>query len=110
MLVAIWQNLRRPRADELILFGAIASLYLPWALVDRAAFNYHYYPAALVLIVLLGKRLIEWSQWPRLKELPWIAVALAGGLFVWFYPTISGHPAPDQWFRSLRWLPTWWML
>jgi dolichyl-phosphate-mannose-protein mannosyltransferase len=110
LLIAVWQNLRRVRADELLLFGAIASLYLPWALVERATFNYHYYPAALVLIVLLGKRLVEWSGHARLRQLPGIAVLLAGLLFVWFYPTISGHPAPDAWFKSLRWLPTWWML
>lgn len=110
MLLAIWQNLRRVRFDELLLLVAIASLYLPWALVDRAMFIYHYYPAVLIMILLLGKRLVEWSQQPRLRELPMYAVLVAGLLFVWFYPTISGHPAPMLWFQSLRWLPTWWML
>src|SRR5690606_30294994 len=83
LLTCIWQNLRRPRLDEVLLFGAIASLYLPWALVDRATFNYHYYPAALILIVLLAKRLVEWSAAPRLRELPTLFAAGAGVLFVW---------------------------
>jgi dolichyl-phosphate-mannose-protein mannosyltransferase len=108
--VALWRNLERPRRADLLLLGAWASLFLPWAFVDRTAFNYHYYPSALVLVLLLTRYLVRWSQLPRLRELPVYAVLLAGVLFVWFYPTISGHPAPMLWFQSLRWLPTWWML
>lgn len=109
-VAAAWDNLRRARPSELLLFGAIASLYLPWALVDRATFNYHYYPAVLLLIVLMSARIVEWARIARLPNLPALTVLAAGILFSWFYPTISGLPAPMAWFQSLRWLPTWWML
>ncbi|MGB1560913.1 MAG: glycosyltransferase family 39 protein [Sinimarinibacterium flocculans] len=110
LIAAVWRNLGRVHRTDVLLLGGWASLYLPWALVDRTAFNYHYYPSALLLILLLARYLVRWSQLPRLQALPLYAVMLAGLLFVWFYPTISGHPAPLAWFESLRWLPTWWML
>ncbi|MES0873544.1 phospholipid carrier-dependent glycosyltransferase [Sinimarinibacterium thermocellulolyticum] len=110
LIAAVWRNLRQVHPPELMLILSWASLFLPWALVERAAFNYHYFPSALLLVLLLAHTLLRLSRWPRLRLAPIHAVALAGVLFVWFYPTISGHPAPDAWFKSLRWLPTWWML
>lgn len=106
----LWRNLRQVHAIDALLLGVYASLYVPWALIDRATFNYHYYPAALVLIPLFAHYLISLGRQPRLRWLPTASLAVAGILFVWFYPTISGHPAPQAWFASLRWLPTWWML
>ncbi|MFA5938566.1 MAG: phospholipid carrier-dependent glycosyltransferase [Sinimarinibacterium sp.] len=108
--ISLWRNLRQARALDALLLGSYASLYVPWALIDRAIFNYHYYPAALVLIPLLANYIIGLGRHPRLRGLPITSLAVAGVLFVWFYPTISGHPAPKAWFVSLRWLPTWWML
>jgi dolichyl-phosphate-mannose-protein mannosyltransferase len=110
LIVTTWQCLRRPRATDLLLLCAWAALYLPWALIDRTIFNYHYYPSALILVLLLAYRLSEWARTTRWTALPLVAALSAGLLFIWFYPTISGHPAPDAWFKSLRWLPTWWML
>lgn len=105
-----WRALRRASRPELALLIAWAALFLPWAMVSRTAFIYHYYPVALILILLITYQLIRWSQHPRLRELPLYSVCAAGALFAWFYPTISGHPAPLAWFESLRWFPTWWML
>ncbi|MEQ1439403.1 phospholipid carrier-dependent glycosyltransferase [Fontimonas sp. SYSU GA230001] len=106
----LWRNLRAVRSADALLVGSWASLYLPWALIDRAIFNYHYYPAVLVLIPLLGNYLLGLGRHPRLRWLPIGCLITAGLLFAWFYPTISGQPAPKAWFASLRWLPTWWML
>ncbi len=110
IFIATRNAMRKVSRHELALLIAWAALFLPWAMVSRAAFIYHYYPAALILVLLLTRKLMRWSQLPRLRELPLYAVLVAGGLFSWFYPTISGHPAPLAWFQSLRWFPTWWML
>lgn len=103
-----WRNLSRPSRPELALLIGWGALFLPWAMVSRTAFIYHYYPVALVLILLITRLLTQWSQ--RSRALPQYYLLAAGALFAWFYPTISGHPAPLAWFESLRWLPTWWML
>ncbi|QHS08931.1 phospholipid carrier-dependent glycosyltransferase [Sinimarinibacterium sp. NLF-5-8] len=105
-----WHNLRAPKLRELLLLGAIASLYLPWAFIGRTTFIYHYYPAALILLPMLAAKITDISRIPRWRELPGYTALTAGVLFVWFYPSISGMPAADAWFKSLRWFATWWML
>lgn len=104
-------KLRWPRQDSLWLGACIACLYLPWASVSRVSFLYHYYPVIPFLLLLLGVSLARWPfGGPRLRHLPLAVVVLAGILFAWFYPAISGLAVPPAWSESLRWLPGWWML
>ncbi len=104
-------KLRWPRRDGLWLGACIACLYLPWASVSRVSFLYHYYPVVPFLLLMLGVSLARWPlQGPWSRHIPLAAVLLAGLLFVWFYPAISGLAVSPAWSESLRWLPGWWML
>ncbi len=81
----IWQAWsRRDHALGLVAIAALA-LWLPWARVDRVAYDYHYYPTLLFVFVLLAYFLAElWdgpSRWTwRLARASAALVLLAPAL------------------------------
>ncbi len=95
------------RETDIIVTGAAAN-YLPWVLVSRCTFAYHYFPmvpfiilSAVYLIRELDKR------YPAYKEWKWIWLAVCAFLFIIFYPVISGLMVPVGYIRALEWLPGW---
>lgn len=97
----------RARGDRrygFVLVGFLAQ-YLPWVLVPRSTFIYHYFPAVpflILAIALLFERLHLWR--PRLaRGLGWALMGAALALFVGFYPVLSGMPMPSGYAAWLRW-------
>ena len=83
--------------------------FLPWVLVSRCTFLYHYFPSlwfavtalALVAAHFYGRR-------PALVKGLCIGLAVAAGLFfVCYYPVISGLPVAESYVNALRILPSW---
>ena len=76
-----------------------AALYLPWALISRATFIYHYFAAMIFALLALGlalQRLLE--RRPLLGSGVCAgAVVLAAGLFAFFFPVLSGLPVSTTW-------------
>jgi dolichyl-phosphate-mannose--protein O-mannosyl transferase len=98
------------KKDEKAGFIAVAYLaqYLPWFFIGRLTFIYHYYPAALFMILAAGYTLDEIRQaktWGKTAVYGYLAVAVA--VFVIFYPVISGSPITPLYESGLRWLPRW---
>ena len=93
----------RTGAACLVMFAA---QILPWMLVTRCTFLYHYFPGAMfglmALVLWLGQ-----AEERTAKRRAAVLLALALALFVWFYPALSGLPVPRAWAASLKWLPTW---
>ncbi len=112
LLVALlFQRLAWPQRDRLWLLACLATLYLPWCLVSRISFIYHYYPLVPFLILLLAVSLHRLPiETARARVLPWLVIGMSAVLFVLFFPSISGLPVPASWTIWLRWLPGWWML
>ena len=92
-----------------ILIGYFAQL-LPWVFVTRILFIYHYFPSSLFIVMALAymfNAIIE-----RRKETGSLVVsgftALAGVIFVLFYPMVSGIYMPILYFQNfIRWFTTW---
>lgn len=91
-----------------ILIGYLAQL-APWILISRVVFEYHYFPSTIFLTLALShvfdtlrRKDPRWKRWVY----PFTAVAV--GLFIMFYPVLSGLPVP-RWYTSnfLQWLPSW---
>ncbi len=99
---------RRDRRAGFLLLGYLAQL-LPWVFISRLTFAYHYFPCTVFLVLSLGyvfallrDNVPRWLCW----ALPFTAAAL--GLFVLFWPVLSGAPADPAFAdRFLQWLPTW---
>lgn len=100
----------RRSGEGLVLIGYLSS-YLPWALVSRGTFIYHYFPAVPFIILMILLSLLDLKK--RLKPKHFhIGVGIYAGLsvaaFVLFYPVISGRPVSVDYVNTfLRWLPNW---
>ena len=113
-LIAIFANALfifkdRDGKAAFIVIGYLAQL-LPWVLVTRLTFAYHYFPSEVFLILALA------NVWSRLRDaaLPYWRrnmYALTGAsaaLFAAFYPVLTGLRTPIWYTRSLlKWFPSW---
>lgn len=91
-----------------MVFGYAVQL-VPWILVPRCTFAYHYFPSvpfvAMIVIYCMVK-LVEYDK----KWFKWCMVYLAVAflLFLLFYPVLSGQPIVKEMVRDgLRWLNDW---
>ncbi len=92
-----------------ILLGYLANL-LPWVLVSRLTFAYHYFPCTLFLVLALGyvfadlrRRDPNWRRW----LVSFTAVCV--GLFIVFYPVLSGMRVSMQYTTTFtKWFVDTW--
>lgn len=108
LALLFFAELRQGSALPFILLGFF-SQYVPWVLVPRITFIYHYYGCVPFLILLIGvffQRLEERSSpYARWIWVYGLAVVL---LFAMFYPILSGAVVSQNYVgRFLQWLPSW---
>ncbi len=92
-----------------MLLVSFVAQYLPWVLVPRGTYIYHYFPA-VPFIILCAALLVHYLGEKRLKaaKIALFALpALAAVLFVIFFPYISGVRFPTAWANALRIFPNW---
>ena len=96
---------RRDQPSAFILLGYLAQL-LPWVLVPRLTFAYHYFPCTVFLALALGRCFDVMERchpWGRALVVGF--VCLSAAVFVLFFPCLAGLPVYPGILRS--WLPTW---
>ena len=100
---AAWN--RRADKTELIILIGFLSQYLPWVLVPRSTFIYHYFASVPFIIlaaaVLLGR--FEKRKPVLFHTFSGVLLGLALVLFVMFYPLESGLPMSAEYAKYLRW-------
>ncbi|MDO4573124.1 MAG: phospholipid carrier-dependent glycosyltransferase, partial [Clostridia bacterium] len=106
LLVArICRRVEPDRALWVLLVGVLAN-YLPWVLVPRCTFIYHFFATVpfLILAAVYLLRCIE-RAYPVLKPVKWVWLGLAALLFILLYPGLSGYPVSPEWAAILKQLP-----
>ncbi|WP_410513411.1 glycosyltransferase family 39 protein [Paenibacillus sp. BR2-3] len=109
MLAALWLTVKRKDKNLYMIWIAFFSQYVPWMLVPRETFLYHYF--AMVPFLILGivyvMKLLD-SRSPKARFVRYIFVAAAALLFIGFYPVLSGMVVRGDYVTNiLRWFPTW---
>ncbi len=98
---------KMPLSAFVILAGYFSQI-LPWMLVTRCTFVYHYFPMIAFLALGLG---FYWKKFVAEKgKIPWGAVTLclvAVVLYAAFYPVLTGIPAPQAYVDTLKIMPNW---
>lgn len=90
-------------------FVAIASLYLPWILISRCTFIYHYFPV-LPFVILCSAYVLNYIK-NNVKHgkyyiCAYFAVTVI--LFAVFYPVLTGLPVDNSYISDFtRWFPSW---
>ena len=105
---AYYAVFKRCKTALLIVISYLAQL-IPWILVTRCVFIYHYYPSIpflLLSIIYCIKKLIDTDE--RYKKAVTIFVILSILAFIILLPTISGFTT-TQWYidNVTNWYPTW---
>ncbi len=132
MLVMIFRSIFYRDARALvILIGYLAQL-VPWMLISRIVFAYHYFPSTVFLVLGISHMfdtiyeraaLPDNREYLKLKPPDGIIpgrrklhgkkviiafTAAAGVLFVLFYPVLTGVPASAEYLKSVvKWMPSW---
>lgn len=107
--VMLYRIIRRSDKTAMFLVFAYMVQYLPWILVPRCTFAYHYFPSvpfvAMMVVycmVLLVRKSPKWLKWM------YVYGVAAFVLFLLFYPVLSGQPILDTFARDgLKWLNGW---
>jgi len=98
-----WQK-RTDKAGFMVIVGFL-SQYLPWVIVPRSTFIYHYFASVPFIILATGLMLGKMEKKSRIAF--WIVagvlMAAALFLFVMFYPLESGLPMSSDYAEHLRW-------
>ena len=96
------------RAMPVIAVGFL-SAYLPWVLVPRLTFIYHYF-ASVPFIIVATAQALRYLE----RRRPKLALAIAAGLsvaavalFIAFFPLASGIEVPRAWCDAVNWFDGW---
>jgi predicted membrane-bound dolichyl-phosphate-mannose-protein mannosyltransferase len=100
----------RKSLEATFILLAFLGLYLPYVFVGRLMFIYHFYyaiPFLILAIVYMLKDAME--RFSFIRHFYGIYLLIVSGLFLAFYPVLSGYVIPQshvsQW---LKWFSTWW--
>ena len=97
--------LRRAPKLYVMVVIAFASQYLPWVIVPRSTFIYHYFasvPFIIIASVLLLDYIRDKSE-NAFKVTSGVLLGAALILFIMFYPLESGLPTSREYAKYLRW-------
>ncbi|WNS41628.1 phospholipid carrier-dependent glycosyltransferase [Paenibacillus sp. MMS20-IR301] len=109
MLAAVWLTVKRRDKDLYMIWIAFFSQYVPWMLVPRETFLYHYFAMVpfLILAVVYVLKILD-SKFLDAKYLRYGYIAGAAILFILFYPVLSGMQVNSNYIiHVLRWFPSW---
>ncbi len=104
VLVRMCLKRRAGKNDVMVIVG-FASQYLPWVIVPRSTFIYHYF-ASVPFIILASVLLLEAIRKKNETAFNVVSGSLLGAalvLFGAFYPLESGLPCSREYARHLRW-------
>lgn len=106
----IVNRIRNKQFGKGLLFVTIAALsqYLPWTLISRELFIYHYFatiPFLILLTTFALKYMIE--HFKHGKKITYIYLAIVFLAFVFFYPVLSGVTISIDYANAIRWFQSW---
>ena len=103
------QTVRRRCGKGLFILIACLNQFIPWLIIGRITFAYHYFPTILFLCVALAyvmNDLVESGR--RWKPAVYGLTGGAAGLYALFYPALIGLRVPTWFMRTfIRWFPSW---
>ena len=92
-----------------LLLISFATQYLPWALVPRGTYIYHYFPCVpiIILCTLLCLDYLAEKHERAARIALYVLLAAAAALFAAFFPYASGVMVPQAWLDAMKWFPRW---
>jgi len=104
------ESFRKKDAKAAIIAVGYFSQIVPWMLITRCVFAYHYFPSLVFLIITLAYFFDGHIEREPKRGVYFVTgfTAAAGILFVLFYPVLSGAAVSKDYSNYiLQWLPSW---
>jgi dolichyl-phosphate-mannose--protein O-mannosyl transferase len=98
---------RSSALSRVFLVTMFAFQWLPYALISRSLFLYHFFPNVPILCLAISDRLLENWQGKKKRKKTVIYLLLVMAAFVFYYPVISGSPVHEVLRSILRILRSW---
>lgn len=101
------------KKDKTASFLCISFLaqFLPWTLIRRCTFLYHYFPSVPFLVLMIGFTMTQMHKKIRPQIFYPLCVAYCAAviaMFVMFYPVITGTPVSGDYVSTyLKWMDSW---
>ena len=106
LALRVTKKIKPDRALQIFFVGVLAN-YLPWVMVTRCTFIYHFFDT--VPFILMATVYLLWKLEQRFGRdaafLKWVWVGFALLFFVLLYPGISGLAVPADWAAFIAKLP-----
>ncbi len=100
-------SLIRKKKELLFILVFILCNWLPYVLIGRVMFLYHYFPT-LPFIMLAIVAFIRWvTEKFKSNAIYYFYIAIVILFFILFYPVISGMLTSSEYIESLKWFSTW---
>ena len=98
-------RVKKDRALQIICVGVLAN-FLPWVLISRCTFIYHFFATVPFLLMAAVYALHCWEErTARVAWVKWVWLAVALLLFIALYPGISGYPVSAEWASIIKHFP-----
>ncbi len=96
----------RQRPGMTVAFVGVCANFLPWVLVTRCTFIYHFFATVPFILLCALFFLWDWeNKNPRIKWVKWAWLGLGILLFVLLYPGLSGLPVPGWYANIIQFVP-----
>ena len=108
MLGIGWTALTGKNKAAIFLAGLYFLQCLPWLLVTRTSFIYHYNPflPLLILGIAYAASRLNYGKWlPRVILVTYLILVIAA--FVLYYPLVTATPVSESYIENLRVFDTW---
>ena len=89
-----------------VIAGYLGS-FLPWIAITRLTFIYHYFPATIFGVLAISYVIDKLMKTEKGTKAVYVYMVLVFGLFIVFFPVISGLSVPATYLDSLELLSTW---
>jgi len=109
MVATIILSIKQKDKRVYFIFIAYLAQYIPWMLVSRETFLYHYFAMVpfLILSLVYIAEYIE-KRNPKFYKIRIGYVIAAAIIFAMFYPALSGMVVSEHYINHiLRWFPSW---
>lgn len=108
VMFSFWGGIFRRNFGVLFALAAFIFHYLPFALISRATFSYHYMGALPFAIILLAVALYQlWQREGWSREIAAVAMVCIVLTALYFYPIWTAYPIPLGSFYQRMWLASW---
>jgi dolichyl-phosphate-mannose-protein mannosyltransferase len=112
----MWLNRKKPEnhvIDQAIIpsiyftIAGWAAFYLPWTVIGRVLFLYHYFASYLFALLLAAFWASQALKGKLSRSITLLVIAAAVVAALAFAPIWIAYPIPQAWFNRLMWFTSW---